>query len=234
MDPLEQDQADIYGRILSDEYFADVPVLLQQKGVTDAEVAQALGSLNEHTGKAGVVAIVLMPTLAPEPDNTPGATYKIRHTIQVIETPEVNRQAGTGIGKSAAQVAHRVRQILQWFHDGRAGSLALAGMEPAPVAEGSLSYLVHFERRDGDDALPKVAPVEISIAGDLPAATVTLTCATPGAVITYTTDGSYPCGARPEAEVYGGPFVLAEAATLRAGAELAGHQQSNIRELTIT
>ena len=61
-------------------------------------------------------------------------------------------------------------------------------------------------------------------------ATVTLTCATAGAAIWYTIDGSYPGSnpvASPNATLYTGPFVVqAAGVTIRAAAELSQYQQS--------
>lgn len=232
--PLQQEQEDIHGRLAADTYFADLPVLLARKGVTDSDIEIALSTLNAGgTGKIGAVAVVLMPTLRAEPDNVPAPVYVVQHTVQVIEDPLFSQDATSGVLKSAEEIAHRVRLLLNWFNPGGAGSLAFDGMDPAEVKSG-VSYLVRFSRRTGDDELARVATPVVSADSASAPATVTLTCATSGAAIYYTTDGSYPSSANDDATLYSTPFSQPTAATIRAAAEKSGLQQSNVSQLILT
>lgn len=56
-------------------------------------------------------------------------------------------------------------------------------------------------------------------------AKITLSCATPGATITYTTDGSVPTAA---STAYAGPFTLDAPAVVKAKAFAAGYRESNV------
>lgn len=242
-DALEQDQVDLYGRLLAAPALAEVKVLFQRKGVTDNDVLTALSVFNEgDTGKLGCCCIVLMPALTLSSRNdggkpyseAPGPRYFIDLVVQVIEMPLISLGDG-GVGLSAEQVAQFVRTIGHHFANGFGGTYTFAGMEPIPVSDGQVSYGVHFTRMAGDAHQPKVAAPSItSDSGGSAPGNVTITCATLGAAIWFTTDGSYPSGKNPAALEYSGPFVQATAATIRAAAEAADFQQSDIRQLTLS
>lgn len=225
-DQLEQDQDDIVARLMADEALASVAVIEQRTGVVESDVEGAIAVGNKRpggTGKRGLVLVVLMPELTPDAIEVPGPRWTARLTVQVIEHPTLNRGThGTGI--SAETAARRVRQILHQFANGCGATYAFESLEPAPVAPGLISYLVGFQRLGGDDALAKVATPRISADG----LTVTLTCATAGASILYSIDGTYPT------IPYTGPFTLDEAATVRAVGSKADTQQSDVAQKTIS
>lgn len=232
---LDLEQEDFFERLKADPFFSDVTVLLQRKGVTDSDVDEALSVLNEKAGKIGACAIVLLPSQSPEDPNVPGPRYQIIQTVQIIEQPLFNL-GDTGTGKSAEQISQRVRQILHHFSNGYGGTYNFAGLEPIAADAGKISYGVKFSRAGGDAAIAKATLPTISTTPAVGPATgwdITLTCATLGAAIWYTTDGSYPSSANANAHLYGAPFNQATAATLRAAAEKSGMQQSNVRQLVL-
>lgn len=226
---LELDQLDIFARVQNDPYFvAGVPVLLELKGITERDVAQKISALNSSNGKVGSVVIVNMPTLLPDSPNAPGPRYDTVYRVQVIDWPMVRRQSTGGTGCSADEIGDRLRQILHRFTMGRGQTIYFGGQEPVNVPDGKVSYSLRFKRQSQD--LPPVAVASIGISPSGPGpVTVTLTCATVGAAIYYTTDGSYPGSnpvACPTAVLYTGPFAVVAGTTLRAAAELTGYQQS--------
>ena len=226
---LELDQLDIYARVQNDPYFvAGVPALLELKGITERDISQALETVNQSNGKVGSVVVVLMPTLVPDDRDAPGPRYTAVYQLQVIDYPLYRRQATGGTQCSADEIADRLRQILHRFTMGRGQTIVFAGMRREPIAEGKVSYLLSFRRVGNDQPPASVASVGISpqTSG---AQTVTLTCATPGASIWYTTDGSYPGSnptACPTAVQYSGPFLVSAGQLLRTAAEASGYQQS--------
>lgn len=229
---LELDQLDIYARLQNDPFFlAGVPVLLELKGITERDVAQAISTANQQNGKVGTVVIVLMPTLLPDSPNAPGPRFDAVYRVQIIDWPMVRRQATGGTTVSADEGADRIRQILHRFATGRGQTMYFAGMETVHVPDGKVSYSIRFKKVGADGPPSSVASVLISLTPGYPA-TVTLTCATAGASIWYTTDGSYPGSnpvACPTAALYTAPFQVAGAGpTIRAAAEFvsAGYQQS--------
>lgn len=226
---LELDQLDIYARVQNDPYFsAGVPVLLQLKGITERDVAQAISTANQANGLVGSVVIILMPTLLAQDPDAPGPRYNAVYKVQVIDWPIMRRQPAGGTESSADEIADRVRQILHRFTMGRGQSIYFGGMEPEVVPDGKVSYILRFKRVGADAPPVSVASVGIAPAGPGPT-TVTLTCATSGAAIWYTIDGSYPGSNRtacPTALLYSAPFAVAAGVTVRAAAELTGYQQS--------
>jgi len=233
-DALELDQEDFYGRLLAAPALADVKILLQRKGVTESDIESALSVLNDRgNGKIGACILVLMPSLTAVSPDVPGPLYNINMVVQVIEQPMFNTGSG-GTGLTAEQLAQQVRMLFQHFANGHGGTYGFASMEPIAVPEGQISYGVRFERQAGDSAPQSVALPTISATGSAAPATVTLACATAGAAIYYTTDGTYPSSANATASLYAAPFVQATAATIRVAAEKAGLQQSNVRQLTLS
>jgi len=228
-DPLVIQQDDIYGRVLSDAFLANVAVLYERLGITTNEIDRVTAELNPRGGKLGVVIIVLMPELLPEGASTPGALYKISHAVQVIENPSIN-QGSTAVGLSCEQVAQRIRQILQNFSAGWGPALNLASMKPANYREGTRSYVIEVSLESGDRAIPKVATPVIAAAGNV----ITLTCSTGSAVIYYTTDGTYPGSGNAAATVYSAPFTAPAFAIVRTAAQLVNFQPSNIARLELS
>lgn len=233
MDPLTRDQLDFFGRLQADPYFADVALLLEEKGVTEADIAQALAGLNpSFSGKIGACVVVLMPELEPETPNLPGPCYDIALTVQVIEQPLVNRGAG-GSGLTASQLALRVRQLFHHFFTGDGSVYNFTRQAPLPADPGNTSLGVRFGRSSGDPQAPEVSSPAIATSGEGPVE-ITLTTPTAGAAIYYTLDGSYPGSANTAAILYAAPVTVTTACTLRASAELAGLLPSSLSVAEIT
>jgi hypothetical protein len=233
---IELDQDDIVARLKADSYFSGgIPVLEQRLGITENDVSIAVSTANAQGGLVGTVAIVLMPRLRGTDPNAPGPRYIVRYPIQVIDWPVVRRQSVGGSQVSAEEACDRIRQILHGFNPLRSqGQLQFTfdSVEPTQVKEGQVSYIVTF-RRLGTDAPPtSCAAVGIYPSSGTGPLTVTLTCATPGASIYYTVDGTYPSSVNVApagtAQLYSGPFTAPQGATVRAAAQLSGYQQSNV------
>jgi len=229
-DIITQDQLDLFGRLQADEWFADLPLLLEEKGVTDSDIEVALSTLNPVSGKMGVVVIVMMSVLTSKSTNDTAAAWSDGVTFQVIEQPLFNL-SDDGIGKSAALVATRIRQQLHLWCNGYGATWSFAGQGPLPADEGKISLGVTFSREGNDVKIPPVVTPKIETTAETAPAIVTLSSATAGALLRYTLDGSYPSAANPEAHVYEAPFEQAETANLRVIAEKAGMRASNIRQL---
>lgn len=232
-DPIRTLQEAIYHRLSSDAWMADVPVLLARKGLADSDVEVALGTINEVSGKCGVVAIVLMPEMEGDGTNAPGPLFDLAPAVQVIETPLFN-EGTTGVGKSCEAIALRAAQVLHFFGHGAGGVLSFVSAAPMEVAEGSISYLVRFRLGSGVRELAKVARPSIAATSAVIPATVTLACGTSGAAIRYTTDGSAPAASNEKAVLYATPFTVTAAASLRVGASATGYQASDVVPLEIT
>jgi uncharacterized repeat protein (TIGR03803 family) len=97
-----------------------------------------------------------------------------------------------------------------------------AGLNDSPVAEGTYTIQVLTTAR------PVIAPA----AGTYPTAkTISITDATSGAVLYYTTNGATPTSASTQ---YSAPFKLTESATVKAIAIAPGHVASSVASSTYT
>lgn len=233
-DFLLADQADFYGRLLADSVLADVAILAERKGTPESDVEQALEVMNtrsEAAPKRGAVVIVLMPQLEPQSPNLPAPDWTVTVELQVIEHPVLNLGDG-GTGLPAETIARRVRQLFHHFANGAGGTYTFAGMEPAPVEPGKVSYVVRFSRKGGDQQLAKAGRPTIAVADTDAGATVTLTTTTPGATILYTIDGTYPRAGAAGTTVYAAPFAAPIDAVVRAVATADALQQSDVAQRT--
>ena len=230
IDQLLRDQLDFFARLQADEYFADVKVLLEAKGVTENDIEQALSVLNEQGGKIGACVVILMPTLQPAEQDSPGPEGTVRLTVQVIEQPLFNN-GDTGTGKAASAIALKVRDLGHYFATGHGQTYAFAGQEPVPVDEGRISYGVAFERPHRDVSTPKCAtPMITPEEGDAPQAVVTIE-AEAGATIYYTTNGAYPAPGITGAAVYSAPFAVTEPSIVRAVAYAPFKKASDVAQV---
>ena len=224
LNPQKRSQGDFALRLEADPYFSDITVLEQNKGVTEDDILQALGTLNEKAGKIGACVVVLMPELVPTESQSRNAAFRVRATLQVIVSPIFN-SGDTGTGKTAEAIAAKVRTAFHMY-DGGYGTWTFAGQDPIERT-GDVSYGVVFTRQGQDRNAPKLpTPMFDPEEGALPA-TVTITADSESDVY-YTTDGSTPTPENPAAVLYATPVEITAPTTLRAAAYRTGYQASNI------
>jgi hypothetical protein len=125
----------------------------------------------------------------------------------------------------ARKVARRVRDVLRMFTPRGLVKNILADdpfLIPLKVTdvENCVGYQLNFKcLEDTVEQQLRVATPEISPNSGAAPQSVTITCATAGATIWYTLDGSHPWAENPEAEEYaGGPIEITEASVLRVRA----------------
>lgn len=234
-DYLRQIQDDAEQRLLATPYFADVAILVQRKFYTKAEAERFLGALKGKSGKVGAAVVVLMPDVrVPSPD-TPGPHYIVGLGFQVLEHPTINASS-IGTRKGAEAIA---LQVLQLFHHFAAIGFtqcltaSQSAIVPDDSVEGHVGYLVSFETRGGLVKPAKVSTPSLSPSSGAAGVSVTVTCATAGATIFVTTDGSYPSSTNGAAFPYVAP-VEAPAGVLRAAAELADYLPSDVNAAKFT
>ena len=236
MDLLQRLQLDTAGRIKADSYFADVPVYVSRpRDAAEAVAIQnsidsALAGLIEQGGKSGIAVIVFIPECRRDPSapDAPGPRLMVVLTCRVIENPLVNEGAN-GTGKTAEDCALTLHNLL---HQAQFPGY-LSGLVSAPEAitptgnTGRIELDCKWEARCG--LTPPTRATAPVITGT--SAAVTLTTATNGAAIYYSTDESYPSAAAaafsvPTATLYTVPFTVASGTVVRAAAEKSGLQQS--------
>ena len=221
---LDQLQADIVGRLASDDYLADIPVGAQRKGVIAQDIALALQTLaGDGNGTAGAGIVVMMPSRNVPSPNIPGPSYELTITVRVMELPMINQDTG-GTGKTATAISLRVEHLLhQLTLDGvllraqRVGGLQDEGGGVACDVDITFFY--------GLPAARRVQMPGIALANSV----ATLTCGTTGASIRYTLDGAYPGR---DAALYAAPVDLEAGQTIRAVAYAENYQASTLSEST--
>jgi hypothetical protein len=233
---LRRLQDDCYYRLLGATELANIAFILQRRLLTDAEIENQLRTVKGRNGKVGICAIVGMPTFSvPSPD-TPGPVGNVEQSILVLEHPELNA-GSAGTGSNAEEVALEIVQQLHHYMPASVAQVLTARADaivPDLTVENLVGYLVTLHTSGGLEKPAKVATPAISGSSATAPSTITITCATSGATIRYTTDGSNPSPGNPTAATYSAPFAQAIAAEIRAVASKASYQQSNTARLIIT
>jgi len=223
---LQQQCAD---RLQSDPLFAHVPVLTERIADIESEIARALGPLNEQGGKTGLVAILLTPTANVNFENVFGPFFDdIKIVVRLIENVPVNQDPNTGTNVAAADAAEKVCSLLHHFQPDSANG-PITAQKPS-IALGNdpkhLSYDCHFKASGGLTTIPpQVATPAIRASSGA----YTITCATVGAAIFHTLDGSNPMPRN--GSLYTAPFTPATGQTLNVRAFLAGYLTSQLASI---
>jgi hypothetical protein len=170
-------------------------------------INEALKGVTKRNGKAGISIIVMMPEVREAEGNLPGVQGMLSLQIRVVENILINMGA-EGTGQSCEEVALYVAGVLQHRGFDGVSSLRLDANPVVPMVEGLprgfVEYAVVMKSGFGQAAVALVAtPVVEAEAGSL-----TITCATGGAAIYYTLDGSYPGPGNAAAVLYAGAVTL--------------------------
>ncbi len=229
--------------------FDDLPLVAQDSGDIQNEYDRALGA-NTVTagGKQGVMALFQSVIAPGDKADDFGRVFKFRHRVTVMEDVLMNRDATVGTGVTREEWIERiVRNVTAIFQPSVAGSPLV--VEPDGIQDGA----VGIDDADGNTRALPARHVVFACTGGLgapdmsviskpvishtaPAHTIAITCATAGAAIFYTTDGSKP---RPGKTLYTGTFTAAVGTVVKARAYLIGMLQpgsadrDSIAELTV-
>lgn len=210
---------EIAARLNADDYFANVLAIANRSGDVLTQLNKALGLTTKKAGKFGACVLVA-PVAADEP-NINALFGPLDLDIAVICFEHVQLNANTaqgGTGKPAFAIARRAHRVCKLYHPinmatpltpvkptirPAQSSLSLLGLD---IGESVQAWEVRFRAREQDPTINrKVTLPGISIDAD--AGEVTLSCATVGAEIYYTLDGSYPAAGNAAAQLYAAPFT---------------------------
>ena len=241
MSPLEQDQLDFAGRMAADPYFAMVGIyVVRPRGAKTAmqiqqELEETLNCRRLQGGKGGAAVQVLMPLADVSSPNIPGPQFDARITLRVQELPLVN-MGPLGTGLSAEDIALHLSQLFHHWNPGTGAvwNAAAKFLTPRLDFAPKVTYDLTFGRLLQLARATKCATPTITPATGAAPQTVTLACATAGAALWYTLDGSYPSSANSAATLYSAPLALATACTLRVAAEHANLLPSDIARSIFT
>ena len=238
-DPV-QAHHDLADRLASFSALADVAVVTERPRDFSAgaslvnAIDQAFAAI---TGK-GAAIMVLLPDLGGSEPGDRVHFGEVQFDI-VCFTNELFASATGGARLRAVDLAKHVISALHGtVIRGSLATLSVARVEPFRLEslpeeiaalyrdQGLAGWAVRLGTAMEAEPVTKVATPTISETGG----TVTLACATSGAAIYYTTDGTYPGSGNPDANLYSAPFALTEACTLRVAAQKSGLQSSDVAQ----
>ena len=218
IDVIEFLPAELAARIQADEYFADIPVVLADKGNILAEVQRLQGVITKRGGKSGIFVVALQLLAEDKFPNLQFGPMTLAPAFQVIEQRELNLDPLRGTGKSARQVARRLRDVVKSY--GAIGIVkciraAKNCIEPIPFDDATpknlIGYQVNFECEESDsEVLVQCQMPVVSVDGSNQ---VNITSATAAARIYFTTDESLPVPNSPASTLYAEPFANPQSGT---------------------
>lgn len=195
-------------------------------------IEKELGTRTANTdGKRGLGIQVLPIAVTAGETNLPGPPLKLRCQILAIENMTLNRNADRGTGMTTSQAALNILGALHLHNFGIASLYAEANpITPEKAEPGFEAHVITlFCRSDGYGGPGKVAIPWPTEADDI----ITLTTATAGAAIYYTTDGSYPTP--DNGTLYAAPITGAiVGTTYRAAAYLSPLNPSDLAQFVVS
>ncbi len=203
--------------MLADPFFATIPVLVEQPRELSYELQASVAA-------AGIWGVVLVPQAQVTSPNAPGPIFdpvefaiRFRANVPVASGPGALETAETALALLHLYRPTTVNEVLC------AAPQALQRViEPDVVA-----YEVRVRTQAGAAfAVPQVATPAAASAGWQSPQTVTLSCATSGAAVFYTLDGSAPAPRGASSILYTSPMAVTGPGLLRARAWLAGYLAS--------
>jgi hypothetical protein len=220
IETLQQECAD---RLAALPYFAHIPVLVETLKDLQSEYQRALGPLQVTGGKSGAVVTLGTPTANVNWTELGGPFFDdIPLTVEVRENRAVNQDPAMGTLQSALAICEQVAAALtQFFPLSATGPVVPRHptIVRVPDDDSVVQYHVQFTTMGGLSAVLPAAATPTSAVGG---GQTTLSCATPGAAIFYTQDGTNP---NPRGSVlYTAPFT--PTGPLKARAWLAGYLAS--------
>jgi hypothetical protein len=226
-DMLEILQADVTALLKNVPALADAVILADNEGDIESKVVRNLAPLTGS--KRGLAVVVLLPEITETETNLPGPPVTVEIEIQTIEAVTINRQANAGTGLRSSQAAMIVLNALHHHNTGTCGIYAENDpVTPVKVKPGYVSHAVKLKVAGGMQGPGKPAQVTAEETDDV----VYLSCATAGASIWYTIDGSYPTPAN-GTEYVGGISDLTPGTVLRAAAYKTGLNPGDVTEILI-
>lgn len=165
-------------------------------------------------GSSGAVAVTVLPASA-----SAGKTLNVHTSSSMIISTDVTSVVLDSNGKAEISVAGELPGTAAMIFNVDGYDL-------------SATTIINVEQIQIETVATPVA--SIASGTTVPAGTtVTLTCATDGALIYYTLDGSCPCNETDAVKLYDGtPIVISGSVTIKAMAVMPGMYDSNVAEFT--
>ena len=220
---LNRLQDHVLGKLLSEPLLKYVSIAEMRKMVKLDVSARTAPHMGGRNGKVGAGILIGLPYVDPVDDDIPGAQFDVNLPLDFLVKDDLSLALSNGAGLTAEQIVIIGWLLMAQFLNQAAGSgnWYLAGFDPIEDKKGAYGYRLILKVRGSNDQPPKCAAPTCTWAGD----TFTLNCATPGATIYYTLDGSFPGPYTPPAGypantsvVYAAPVAVASGTVVLATA----------------
>lgn len=218
--------------------FADVPVILEDKGDVENEVLRRLGALagNDEQTKCGICIILGTVNAVPDDNAELGPVLTMKHIARVIENVPVNRNPdANGTGITYDDVVEKLVAATHGRFKPASGHSPFV-IEAPGIQEIDERFLPHVPLGPGKDVFFRCTGLLPTVVEPCATPTITvddgevsLACATPGAAIFYTLNGGKP---NPRKTLYTGPFTPPAGTKISARAWLAGYLASETTTTT--
>ncbi len=231
-------QDDIAWALLSHNDLTDVNIitrgrlLLSENRLPDKTLAAEVlvyTSPRVPGGRKGCGVIVEPPTFTNDTPTSAGQIGTLLVDCLILEDRMINEALVTGTRKRADFVAQAIHDALHLLQIDGVGQLRSArnAITPAPDWEPLEAFHARLEILTARNQTQRSGYVTITVEDDL----CTLTCATDGAEIRYTVDGSYPSPLNPASLTYSSPFEVSAGMEIRAASYLNEYNLSAVRRL---
>lgn len=241
IDVIDRLPYELQAALECDPFFADIPVVVAEKGNIKLEMEKKAAVITKKGGKRGVAVIILQMVADDTYPELSFGAMRLNPAFQIIESVELNNDE-SGTGKSARKVARRIRDVIK--------PLRLVGLTTDFVAEQNcieaitiaddmakklVAYQVNFYTFENDsERISQVSMPQYSLVNGQ----LQLTSGTDGADIYYTTDDTFPGSpdiiAGSTAKLFSGPIdVPAGGFTVRAAAFLEGYIASQVNRAAV-
>jgi ABC-type cobalt transport system substrate-binding protein len=191
-----------------------------------------------YTAPIALTSALTIKALATAPGRTKSFVTSASYTIVPVADPVFTPASGS-VPLSVVISCATVGATIYYTTDGSTPTTA-SSVYAAPIALTSALTIKAFAAALGHTnssvtssaytILPSADPAFTPASGSVPLSVV-ISCATAGATIYYTTDGSAPTTASP---VYTGPIALTSALTIKAFAAALGHTNSSVTSSAYT
>ncbi len=203
-------------KLLSEPLLQSVSIASQRHQVKLDITARTAPHMAGRNGKVGAGILIQLPVADPDHDRSdvPGAQMLVKLPIDILVKDEISLVLSNGANITAEQIVTIVWFLLNQYLNQAIGSgnWFVDGFDPIEDRKGAYGYQLVLAVRAAQDQPPKVAAPIVTFAGG----NATITCATAGAQIYFTTDGSFPGPYTPPAgypantsTLYAAPFAVA-------------------------
>jgi len=229
---LIQVQDDLYGILMSAPQLATVNIVEERKSLVGSEINIDAIWQAVRNRCSGNGLLIEMPGIICDSDGVTGPPQQVELSFVSFQNGDA-AFVSLGSGLFAEQIEQYLVDILHLLNIGGIGTLRVIGRFSSPVRDypgvnARRTKIVMTPRQTAQTT--RTAPVTISLSGG----SAILACATPGAAIYYTADGSFPSNPtialaplstapiNASSRLYDMPFAVTSGQVIRAAAYLPG------------